>query len=103
MRAELSRVLGVQVERVRTTALSQLERAREGAPAPRAELVRRAAQRLADVAADAEGRARRPLPHLALHGLGDQLAVTGADVLAHGDPPALAAALEVVLELRRGL
>ncbi|WP_432484210.1 hypothetical protein [Kineococcus esterisolvens] len=103
MRAELSRVLALQADRVRATPLSQLDRAREGAGATRAERVRSAAQALADLAADAEGRPRRPLPHLALHGLGDQLAVTGADVLAHGDAPALAAALEVVLELRRGL
>ncbi|WP_432572121.1 hypothetical protein [Kineococcus sp. SYSU DK005] len=103
MRAELARVLAVQADRVRATALSQLERTREGAPAPRAELVRRTAQALADLAAGAEGHPRRPLPALALHGLGDQLAVTGADVLAHGDDAALAAALRLVLELRRGL
>ena len=96
-------MLAVQADRVRATALSRLERTGEGAPAPRAELVRRTAQALADLAADAEGRPRRPLPALALHGLGDQLAVTGADVLAHGDDAALAAALRLVLELRRGL
>ncbi|WP_337062139.1 hypothetical protein [Kineococcus sp. G2] len=103
MRAELSRVLALQADRVRSMPLSQLDRAREGAAGVRAELVRRAAQALADLAADAEGRPRRELPRLALHGVGDQLAVTGADVLAHGDDAALAAALDVVLELRRGL
>ncbi|WP_432503650.1 hypothetical protein [Kineococcus arenarius] len=103
MRAELSRVLALQADRVRATPLSQLDRPRQGAGSTRAQLVRRTAQVLADLAADAEGRPRRELPHLALHGLGDQLAVTGADVLAHGDPPVLAAALEAVLELRRGL
>ncbi|WP_432535035.1 hypothetical protein [Kineococcus arenarius] len=103
MRAELSRVLALQADRVRATPLSQLDRPRQGAESTRAQLVRRTAQVLADLAADAEGRPRRELPRLALHGLGDQLAVTGSDVLAHGDPPALAAALEAVLELRRGL
>lgn len=56
-------------------------------PARRLELglaqeVHRVAQRLADMAADLEGQPRRPVPTLALHGLGDQLEVLGEDLLS---------------------
>lgn len=54
----------------------------------RADLVHHLAQALADLAAQAEGEPRRPLPRLDSDlGLPDQLAVT-ADDLAGADPPA---------------
>jgi hypothetical protein len=57
----------------------------------RADLVHHLAQSLADLAADAEGEPRRPLPRLDSDlGLPDQLAVT-ADDLVRALPPAEAA------------
>jgi hypothetical protein len=44
-------------------------------------------QELADLAADADGRPRRPIPGLAAHALGDQALVLGYDLLG---PPDLA-------------
>ena len=99
-RAELSRVLGLLADRIRTQPLSRLERTRPGEERSPADHVRAAAQELADLAADAEGEPRRPLPHLALHGIGDQFAVVGADVARHGDAAALATAHEVVRRVR---
>jgi hypothetical protein len=43
--------------------------------------VRVALQHLADLTADAEGRARRPVPELPAHALADQLLVLGHDAL----------------------
>ena len=113
MRAELSRVLEVQTERVRTMPLSRLDRPHDSAAGTlaripitglsRAEVVRRAAQVLADLTADVEGRRHRPLPPLALHGLGDQLAVVGHDLLDHGNQAAWAAGRDALVELRRAL
>ena len=102
-RAELSRFLDLQAERVRSLPLSRLERTRPGEDAPPADAVRAGAQALADLAADAEGEPRRPLPRLATHGLGDQLAVVGHDLVAAGDAAALAAAHEVLVGVRRAL
>jgi len=96
-------VLGLLVDRVKGMPLTQLRRPADGGDAPRAELVHRTAQVLADLAADAEGRVRREVPALALHGAGDQLAVVGADVLAAADAERLAQAHEAVLALRRAL
>jgi hypothetical protein len=45
----------------------------------RIERTRHALQQLADAAADADGRARRPVPELSPMALADQLAVLGAD------------------------
>ncbi len=60
-----------------------------GSRAPAA-LVRAELQHLADAAADAEGRERRPVPELAPHAWGDQLTVLVTDALAalgpDGDP-----------------
>ncbi|GAA0294277.1 hypothetical protein [Kineococcus aurantiacus] len=101
-RAELSRVLGLQADRVRGLPLSRLDRSRDGAPSA-ADVVRQAAQELADLAADAEGRERRPLPVLATHGLGDQLAVVGRDVVRSGAATHLAAAHDVLARVRGAL
>ena len=98
-RAELRRV----VDRLRSMPLSRLDRPAEGAAETRADVAHRTAQALADLAADAEGQPRRPLPRLAVHGTGDQLAVVGADVLAACGPDALRAAEEHLATLRRAL
>ncbi len=45
---------------------------------------RRAVQQLADLAADAEGRARLPVPELSATALADQLVVLHADASAAG-------------------
>lgn len=62
--------------------------------------VRAALQALADLAADADGVPRRPVPDLALHALADQVLV-----LAHeaGRAGAAAAAADVLSGLRRAL
>ncbi|WP_432524175.1 hypothetical protein [Kineococcus sp. SYSU DK006] len=102
-RAELVRSVDLQAGRVRALPLTRLERAAEGERRTRAEQLHEAAQALADLAADAEGQPRRPLPVLAVHGLGDQLAVVGHDVAAAGDAAALAAAHEQLARVRRAL
>ena len=102
-RAELSRSLDLQADRVRSLPLTRLERVRPGEDASPADAVRAGAQALADLAADAEGEPRRALPRLATHGLGDQLAVVGHDLAAAGDGAALAAAHEVLARVRRAL
>jgi hypothetical protein len=69
------------VDRLRTLGLARLSAS--FAPEPtRADAARAVAQRLADVTADLEGRPRRPLPVLEVQASGDQLAVTGHDLLA---------------------
>jgi hypothetical protein len=70
----------------------------------RADRTRALVQRLADAAADAEGRSRRVVPRLADPVLPDQVKVLAADLLAAA-PPAevLAAAVADLTELRRGL
>lgn len=55
-------------------------------------------QRLADLAADADGRPRRVVPVLAAHALGDQVLVLGHDAL-RVPGPARAETLQVVREL----
>lgn len=65
--------------------------------------IRGVLQVLADLAADAEGRPRRPVPALAPHGLGDQVLVLGHDLLAVASPDARAAGLSALIELRRAL
>lgn len=71
----------------------------------RAELVHGLVQRIADLAADAEGQPRRPVPQLDNDGaLPDQLWVVAADLIAAEPPPTtLAAAAADVLEARRDL
>ena len=80
-RQRLQADLGRTVDRLRTLGLTRLEAA--FAPEPtRATAARRVAQHLADTAADLEGRPRRILPTLGVQAAGDQLAVTGHDLLA---------------------
>ncbi len=98
LRVECSRV----VDRLHSLSSARLARpdGHGSTPADRAHQV---SQRLADLAADAVGRDRRPVPRLADHGAGDQVAVLGADVLAEGDAAAHAAALAELTALRRSL
>jgi hypothetical protein len=65
--------------------------------------VRLALQRLADLAARAEGRPTRPVPDLGLHALADQLLVLARDVAATGQADALAEADAVLAGLRAAL
>lgn len=103
-RAELSRSLHLQADRVRGLPLSRLDRpGAAGDGSSPADAVRAAAQELADLAADAEGQPRRTLPRLATHGLGDQLAVVGADVVRFGSADGLSAAHDVLARMRRAL
>jgi hypothetical protein len=98
LRRELDRVLG----RLRGLSLDRLRRPDDSGESP-ASRTRACAQHLADLAALAAGRARRPLPELAPHGVADQLAVTAHDVLAEGDEAAVAAAASALTALRRAL
>ena len=74
-----------------------------GRTGSRADAAAAAAQRLADLAADAEGRPRRPVPRLADTSLGDQLTVLLDDVLRTDDPVALPAAAAELAALRTAL
>ncbi len=101
--AQRVRVEGARVvERLRTLGPQRLARAHEDGVCP-AERAHRVAQRLADLAADAAGRARRPVPRLPDPSAADQLTVLVADVLAEGDEPALASAADELTALRRAL
>ena len=79
--------------------------ARYAAAAPpygtRADLVRHLAQSLADLAADAEGGPRRPLPRLDDLGVADQLAVTADDLVRAGPAPVVARAATAHLLVHR--
>ena len=100
--------VGRELDRV-LTRLAALGPARSARPGPDgttpADRVRPLLQHLADAAADAEGGPRRPVPALAAHALGDQLAVLAADLLAAvpADDPALAEAADELTALRRAL
>jgi hypothetical protein len=63
--------------------------------------VHHAVQRLADLAADAEGRPPRPVPRLDDRVLPDQLAVMAREVVETGDPATTGAALSELTALRR--
>jgi hypothetical protein len=101
-RAVLDRELGRAVTRLRGLSLERLQRPDDQGVTP-ASRTHRCAQRLADLAADAAGRPRRPVPVLAAHGVADQLTVTAHDVLADGDDAAVAAAAAALTALRRAL
>ena len=97
------------VDRLRTLGLARLAASFEPEPT-RADAAHVVAQRLADVAADLEGRRRRSVPRLADSAVGDQVAVTGHDLLAAAaaadaveGEAACAAAAELLLDLRRRL
>lgn len=96
--AELARV----ADRLRTFSLDQLGAAGR-AGTPRRQLAHDAAQALADLAARSSGRAPRPLPRLAVHGVADQVVVTGQDLLQEGDDPALREAVRLLAALRAAL
>jgi hypothetical protein len=102
LRRELVRELDRVTDRLRSLSLDRLQRpdAEGRAPEQRA---REVAQALADLAADATGRPHRPLPVLRPHGVADQVAVTGADVLAEAGPASQRQALDVLTALRRTL
>jgi hypothetical protein len=71
---------------------------------PRAEVVHALVQRVADLAADAEGVPRRAVPRLANDlALADQLRVVAADLDGAGDPAALAEAEALVTAAGRAL
>ena len=90
VRREVARVVS------RLSALGPA-RTRSGVVAP-------SAQRLADLATDAEGVPRRPVPALAPHGWADLLVVLVGDLLrADPDDSALGAARDELVALRRGL
>jgi hypothetical protein len=69
----------------------------------RADVVFALVQRLADVAADAEGRPRRDVPRLDTGVLPDQLVVMAHDVLVTGSAAACRAALDAVARARADL
>jgi hypothetical protein len=98
----LDRELGRVVTRLRGLSLERLQRPDDAGVSP-ASRTHDCAQRLADLAADAAGRPRRPVPGLAAHASADQLTVVAHDVLAEGDEPAVAAAAEALTALRRAL
>jgi hypothetical protein len=101
-RAVLDRELGRVVTRLRGLSLERLQRPDEEGTTP-ASRTHDCSQHLADLAADAAGRARRPVPVLAAHGVADQLTVVAHDVLAEGDDAAVAAAAAALTALRRAL
>jgi hypothetical protein len=78
-RVELGRV----VDRLRTMPLTRLA-APWGDYPSRAAGARAVAQRLADRAADVSGAPHRPVPDVGDAAVGDQVAVTGRDLLSLG-------------------
>lgn len=102
VRDQLERETARVTDRLRAMALDRLQRPdAEGLALE--QRVHDAAQALADLAAEAAGRHRRPVPVLATHGVADQVAVTAADVLAEGGVQHQGAALDVLVALRRAL
>ena len=101
-RALLDRELGRVVTRLRGLSLDRLQRP-DGQGVTPVSRTHECAQHLADLAADAVGRARRPVPALAAHGVADQLTVVAHDVLAEGDEGSIAGAAEALTALRRAL
>ncbi len=85
-RQRLQADLGRTVDRLRTLGLARLEAAFDPEPT-RADAARAVAQHLADLAADLEDRPRLTLPTLGVQAAGDQLAVTGHDLLAAAAEP----------------
>lgn len=102
VREQLEREAARVTDRLRAMALDRLQRPDADGLALE-QRVHDAAQALADLAADAAGRERRPVPVLATHGVADQVAVTAADVLAEGGAQQQGAALDVLVTLRRAL
>jgi hypothetical protein len=101
-RAVLDRELERVATRLRGLALERLQRPDDQGVTP-ASRTHDCAQHLANLAADAAGQPRRPVPVLAAHGAADQLTVVAHDMLAEGDEPSFAAAAEALTALRRAL
>jgi uncharacterized membrane-anchored protein len=94
---QLTSVASRVVDRLRSMPLAQLAR---GA----ADDAHAVAQRLADLAADAEGQERRTLPRIGDEAVGDQVAVTVADLIeAAPSDEVLAEATEALRDLQRRL
>ena len=110
LRAEVEREVRRVAERLHSLSPARLAES-VGAHPSRAAAGRAAAQALADAAADLEGVSRRAVPELSDLAVGDQVAVTGTDLLlAAGAAPAAAcagqvvgAALAALREVRRAL
>ena len=102
VREQLEREATRVTDRLRALALDRLQRPDAEGVALEAR-AHDAAQALADLAADAAGRDRRPVPVLATHGVADQVAVTASDVLAEADQARQRQALDVLVALRRAL
>ena len=111
---EVTRELGRVADRLRVVGPRLAARAgHDEASAAGIDRARDVLQRLADLAAAAESRPRREVPHLAPHALGDQALVLGHDVLrvaraeaGHDDDRAtslLAEAAQLLEGLRRAL
>jgi hypothetical protein len=99
----MAEALGREAGRVadRLRVLGPRWAARDHAPdAEAVAAVRAALQQLADLAADAAGELRRPVPQLAVHALADQVLVLAheADAAGAGD-----AAADLLVVLRRRL
>jgi hypothetical protein len=101
-RDRLDRELRRVTDRLRTLGLARLERPGPDGRTP-AQRAHEVAQALADLAADATGRDRRDVPVLPAHAVADQVAVTGLDLRAEGDPAAVGAGVQRLVELRRSL
>ncbi|MFV0460327.1 MAG: hypothetical protein ACK5MT_16315 [Actinomycetales bacterium] len=71
-------------------------------PVTPAQLVHRTCQHLADLAADAQGRTRRPVPQLRPHGLAAQLTVLTNDALSEA-PDRHSEVARLLADLRRAL
>jgi hypothetical protein len=99
---ELDRAVGVLTRRLRRwgSASWAVPAARPGSSGTRADAVHRAVQRLADLAAAAEGRPARLVPRLDDRVLPDQLAVMAHDLVRVGDRTAVAAGLAELATLR---
>ncbi len=96
---ELTRV----VDFLRSMPLAKLSRPVDDGPT-RAELARDVAQKLADACARAQGRPVRAVPDVGEGAVGDQIAVTGADLLWAGpDGEVLAEAAGHLRTLRLAL
>jgi hypothetical protein len=102
LREQLDRETRRVTDSLRGLALERLTRPGGDGTTP-ADRARTCAQTLADLAADAAGRARRPVPRTQPHGSADQVAVTAHDVRDEGGDAQLDAALAALIALRRTL
>ena len=84
---ETERELRRVAERIIALGPARLVRASGPGGATPEDRVRALGQHLADAAADLEGRPRRDVPRLAVHGLADQLVVLARDLLLATDDP----------------